>query len=61
MDRNNYQYEKRQRDIAKKKKQDEKRQRRLDKSSGAGKKKSEVIREDVKNADNKDQATGDGI
>ncbi len=31
--RNNYQYEKRQKDIAKKKKQDEKRQKRLNKKS----------------------------
>ncbi len=33
MARNNYQYEKRQKDIAKKKKQDEKRQKRLNKKS----------------------------
>jgi hypothetical protein len=31
--RNNYQYEKRQKDIAKKKKQDEKRQKKLNKKS----------------------------
>lgn len=33
MARNNYQFEKRQKDIAKKKKQDEKRQKRLNKKS----------------------------
>ncbi len=33
MARNNYQYEKRQKDIAKKKKQDEKRQKKLNKKS----------------------------
>jgi hypothetical protein len=46
--RNNYQYEKRQKDIAKKKKQDEKRQRRLNKTSDTGKKDSEIIIENPK-------------
>ncbi|OHD71036.1 MAG: hypothetical protein A2W19_08470 [Spirochaetes bacterium RBG_16_49_21] len=61
MARNNYQYEKRQRDIAKKKKQDEKRRRKLNKTSGTGEKNSEITGEDVKNAENEDKTTDNGI
>lgn len=49
MARNNYQYEKRQRDIAKKKKQDEKRQKKLNKSSGAGDDNPDNYSDDIEN------------
>lgn len=48
MARNNYQYEKRQKDIAKKKKQDEKRQKRLNKKSDGSEDAPENIVEDTK-------------
>ena len=43
MARTNYKYEKRQKDIAKKKKQEEKRQKKLNKSLNADEQTSEII------------------
>jgi hypothetical protein len=59
--RNNYQYEKRQKDIAKKKKQDEKRRKKLNKTSDTGEESSEIIKEDVENSENEDKKTDIGI
>lgn len=49
MSRNNYQYEKRQKDIAKKKKQDEKRQKRFNRTSETGMDDADTAGEDIEN------------
>jgi len=52
MARNNYSYEKYQRELAKKKKKEAKRQKKLDRAAGIVEEKSESINEDEKNAEN---------
>ena len=58
MAKKNYQYEKRQKQIANKKKQEQKRLRKLNKSSATDKEKSEIISE---NAENEAETTDEDI
>ncbi len=51
MARNNYSYEKRQKELARKKKKEAKRQKKLNRALGIEEEKPEVISEDVENAD----------
>ncbi len=64
MARNNYQYEKRQKDIAKKKKQDEKRLRKLNKASDTGEEISDIDNEELESeadAENEVEKKDEGI
>lgn len=54
---NNYSYEKRQKELARKKKKEEKRLKKLNRALGIDEEKPEVTSEDVENADNESETT----
>ncbi len=57
MARNSYSYEKRQKELARKKKKEAKRLKKLNRALGIEEEKPEVISEDVDNADNRTETT----
>ncbi len=59
MARSNYSYEKRQKELARKKKKEDKRLKKLNRALGIEEEKPEVINEDEENADNETETTED--
>ncbi|MDA3813833.1 MAG: hypothetical protein PF570_06215 [Candidatus Cloacimonetes bacterium] len=57
MARSKYSYEKRQKELAKKKKKEAKRLKKLNRAAGIDEEKPEVINENVNNTDNKAETT----
>jgi len=57
MARNNYSYEKRQKELARKKKKEEKRLKKLNRALGIEEEKSEVISDDVEKTDTNAETT----